>query len=231
MQISVIIPTYNEGENIAHLVKMILRHGGNSLAEVIVVDGHSRDDSVIAAQNAGAKVIISPKRGRAAQMNYGASMAKGELLYFVHADVQIHPDFSRDILHAVTRGYDMGCYRFVFDSKKWLLKLNAWFTRLPFIWCRGGDQTLFIKKEVFKALGGYHNDYLIMEDYDLIKRAHGKFSFGIIPKNVVVSARKYDTNSYLKVQRANYAVMHMWQRGVSQEAMVNKYKEMLQYRD
>ncbi|TAN13693.1 MAG: glycosyltransferase [Chitinophagaceae bacterium] len=230
MRISVIIPAYNEEKNITDLVQMLLRQSGNGVDQVMVVDGHSNDGSLQVARKAGAQVLISPQKGRAAQMNYGALKATGDMLYFVHADVRIHPDFAQDIKYAVSRGYDLGCYRFVFDSKKLLLKINSWFTRLPFLWCRGGDQTLFVKKEVFNALSGFRADYQIMEDYDFIERAQKDYRFAIIPKNVVVSARKYQTNSYLRVQHANYTIMRMWKQGASQEDMVAKYKQMINYR-
>lgn len=228
MRISAIIPTYKENANIAYLVRMLFDHRRDGLSEVIVVDHQSSEESLQAAVQEGAKVLLSSRKGRAWQMNYGASVATGDIFYFVHTDIKIHPDYAIDIPVAIANGYDLGCYRFIFDSNKWLLKINSWFTRLPFIWCRGGDQTLFVKKEVFNALGGY-KDYQIMEDYDFIKRAQKNYRFGIIPKSVIVSARKYQVNSYLRVQWTNYTIMRMWQNGASQEAMLKKYKKMLNH--
>lgn len=80
-----------------------------------------------------------------------------------------------------------------------------------------------------ESLGGYRDDYLIMEEYDFMKRTQENYRFGIIPKSVVVSARKYDTNSYFQVQMTNFTIMQMWHRGKSQKAMVEKYKVMLHY--
>ncbi len=231
MKISVIVPAYNEEERIPRLIDRVLRYGREALAEVIVADGQSNDATCTVADKAGARVLNSPRRGRAAQMNFGASFASGDILYFVHADTLPHPDFAMDIIHAIRQGYDMGCYRFVFDNGKWLLKINEWFTRLPFLWCRGGDQTLFVKKEIFDSLEGYRDDHLIMEDYEFIQRASkNACRFHIIPKNVIVSARKYDTNAYLRVLWANFTIMRMWRRAASQEAMIKRYKDMLNYR-
>lgn len=69
-----------------------------------------------------------------------------------------------------------------------------------------------------------------MEDYDFIIRAQQKFKFKIIPKNIVVSARKYQNNSYFKVMWANYTIFKMFFNNASQDEMVNKYKSMLDYR-
>ena len=82
--------------------------------------------------------------------------------------------------------------------------------------CRRGDQSLFIKKELFDELGGYDDELKIMEDYDFIKRAKKEFLFKVIPKNILVSARKYQNNSYLKVNLANLIVFWMYTLGCSQ---------------
>jgi rSAM/selenodomain-associated transferase 2 len=232
LKISVIIPTYNEAQNIGNLIETIKKFGSSNLHEIIVVDSpQSTDQTIEIAQRQGASTIKSAKKGRASQMNFGASIATGDILYFVHADTKIHPDFTNDIIQNLSNGIDFGCYRYEFDSPNWLLKINAFFTRLPFIWCRGGDQTLFIRKTDFMKVGKFREDYQIMEDYEFIIRANKVLKFGIIPKNVIVSARKYETNSYLRVQKANFTVMRMFLNGrATQQEMVETYRRILDYR-
>ena len=230
MTISIIIPTLNEAENIGRLVRHLFDSADESVIEVIVCDGGSSDDTVRVAFEAGAKVTECPKKGRDAQMNIGARYAKGDILYFVHADCIPPPTFFRDIQKAIVEGSSLGRYRFRFDSRKWMLKFNSFFTRFDRIWCSGGDQTLFVKSAVFHELGGYVDDFLIMEEYDFVLRARCSNIYTIIPKEVVVSARKYDQNSWLRVQLANFRVMRMFRKGCSQEEMVGVYKKMLDYR-
>jgi len=100
-------------------------------------------------------------------------------------------------------------------------------TRFDRIMCRGGDQTLYITKSLFNRLGGYRDDFIIMEDYDLIERIQNNASFKIIPKNVIVSARKYEQNNYLKVQAANFVVFMMYFWGCSQKKLHNTYAQLL----
>lgn len=227
--ISVIIPTYNEAENIAKTCQRIIEFSEGFAVEIIIVDSPvSTDNTFEIVQNLQLISLKSPKKGRASQMNFGAKHANGEILYFVHADVLVHPTFVTDILKSFKNGFDFGCYRYVFDSNSWLLKINAFFTRFPFIWCRGGDQTLFIRKNDFFLLEGFREDHQIMEDYEFILRAKKHLKFRIIPKNIIVSARKYKTNSYLRVQLANFLVMRMFlQKRASQEKMVEVYRTML----
>jgi len=230
MTISVVIPVLNEEPRIGALVKRLVETGGVSLQEVIVVDGGSTDSTCEVAKAAGACVMEAGVPGRAFQMNKAAAAASGDILYFVHADVNINPGYVADIREMLGRGYHAGCYRYKFDANSALLKLNAWMTRFPAIWCRGGDQTLFIARNVFDELGGYKSEMKIMEDYEFILRLRKRYRFGIIPKHIIVSARKYEINGYLRVQFANFFVFSMYFCGSSQDFLVRAYKKLLNYR-
>ena len=229
-KISIIIPTLNEAENVGQLIQYLKKNGNASLVEIIVVDADSYDNTEGVARDAGAKVLKSPKRGRAVQMNYGAKHAIGDVIYFVHADCYPPATYMTDIQHYINDGYPRGCYRFRFDSDDLLLKINAFFNRFEPLYCRGGDETLFIEKDVFNELGGFDEKFVIMEEYDFIKRARERFKFKIIPKYAVVSARKYKTNSWLQVQRANMKLFKMYKNGAEPEVMAQTYKKMLDYR-
>jgi hypothetical protein len=69
-----------------------------------------------------------------------------------------------------------------------------------------------------------------MEDYDIVTRARQFGKYKIFKKAALISARKYETNSWFKVQNANRTIVKMYKNGASQQDMVNKYKEMLVYR-
>lgn len=230
MTLSVIIPTFNEAANIAPLIEDLKQYGRDRLTDILVVDGGSTDDTVERARQAGATVLLSPQAGRAIQMNYGASQASGDVLYFVHADVKIHPDFVRDIHQAIAQGNDAGCYRFRFASSHPLLRLNSYGTRFPGIMSRGGDQTLFMTRSLFNQLGGFRERYVIMEDFDMIVRIRQVAQFCIIPKDVVVSARKYEENSWLRVQVANLTAFSMFFMNVAPVRIAQTYKRMLNHR-
>lgn len=228
--VSIIIPTLNEAENIGRLIDYLNATADKSLSEIIVVDAHSSDNTERVALQHGARVVQSLKRGRSVQMNVGAKIAKGDILYFVHADCFPPPTYLSDILEAFTEGYPMGCYRYRFDSERFLLKINAFFTRFDPIFCRGGDETLFVERTVFEALNCFDERFCIMEEYDFIKRARAQYRFKIIPKYAIVSARKYETNTWWQVQKANFKVFSMFNRGESPEKMARTYRQMLDYR-
>lgn len=230
MQLSIIIPAYNESVNIARLINHLKKNAEDSVAEIIVVDGGSTDNTIKIADESGAKAVLSPKKGRAAQMNCGAGIATGDIFYFVHADVLPPDSFVADIKEAIESQYDFGRYFMKFDSKKWYLRINEFFTRFDFFVCYGGDQTLFITRKLFEETGGFNNEMLIMEDFEFVKRARERGRFRIFNKGALISARKYETNSWWRVQMANKKIVSMYKRGADQQDMVNKYKEMLDYR-
>lgn len=227
MTLSIIIPTLNEADNIGTLVRDLIQYGKNQLTDVLVVDGGSSDDTAERARQAGARVVVAPNVGRANQMNYGAGLTTGDILYFVHADVKIHPDFVADINQAIANGYDAGCYRFRFASSHPLLRLNSYGTRFPGLMSRGGDQTLFTTRSLFGQLGGFRERYVVMEDFDIIVRIRRVARFCIIPKDVIVSARKYATNSWLRVQVANLTAFSLFFMNVSPSRIAQTYRRML----
>ena len=169
--ISIIIPIFNEEKNINTLIPYLQNCCKGYDAEIIISDCDSTDKSVEAAKALNAKVVISSCRVRSMQMNSGAVEATGNILYFVHADSIPPSSFCADIIGAVNTGYEFGRYRTRFEGNKWLLKLNAFFTRFDWFICYGGDQTLFITKSLFSKLIGYKESLLIMEEYDLVERA------------------------------------------------------------
>ncbi|MEZ4887714.1 MAG: TIGR04283 family arsenosugar biosynthesis glycosyltransferase [Chitinophagales bacterium] len=227
MKISVIIPTLNEVDNIRQLVPHLLQYGDKYIAEVLVVDGDSTDQTLEVARQLGAIPLKSPQRGRAKQMNFGATHATGDILYFVHADTRPPTSFAEDICKAIEENYPIGSFRFKFNFNKGLLKINAFFTRFDRLISRGGDQSLFVSKSAFENLNGFDEQYRIMEDYEFIIRARKTLPFKIIPKAVIVSARKYEQNNYFRVNIANGIVYGMFLMGASQDSMINMYNRLL----
>ncbi|MFT4834527.1 MAG: rSAM/selenodomain-associated transferase 2 [Marinoscillum sp.] len=225
--ISIIIPTLNEAEFISNLLQLLTKQSGESNIEVIIVDGGSTDGTLDIISNfTDIKVIHSEVASRPVQLNLGAQVAQFNIFYFLHADVIPPNTFYEDIVDASKRS-SVGGYRYRFDSGHWLLKINAWFTRFPMMWCRGGDQSMFIKKSLFDELGGYNEYYSVLEDFDIIRRAKEHYDYFIIAKDVIVSPRKYVHNGYFKVQMVNLKAFRMYRNGVEPDKIRAFYKKAL----
>ncbi|WP_421879408.1 TIGR04283 family arsenosugar biosynthesis glycosyltransferase [Marinoscillum sp.] len=231
MELSIIIPTLNEADTIGQLLDLLTTHGQRKSFEIIVVDGGSQDGTLeLVTSYSGVSLIRTEKASRAHQMNKGAKSAKSDLLYFVHSDVVLPDSFYEDIQLALSSSF-YGGYRYQFDSGTPLLKVNAFFTRFPMMWCRGGDQTLYITRSLFDKLGGFDEYYCVMEDFDLLRRAAQIAKYHIIQKDVIVSARKYHGNGYFKVQLANLNAFRMFNRGEDPQKIRSYYKLALGLKD
>ncbi|GLR18602.1 TIGR04283 family arsenosugar biosynthesis glycosyltransferase [Portibacter lacus] len=219
--LSVIVPTFNEEQNICELISHIKSCDHGEDIEIIICDAPvSRDNGYKKALKYGVKAIRSPKAYRAFQMNYGADQATNEILYFLHADARPPKNFISEIIEA-TKESDFGIFAYKFNSDNLMLRMNSFFTRYDGLFAGGGDQSLFIKKHVFQELGKFNSNLRIMEDFEFYKRAkRSKLKSTIIKEPLVVSARKYEHNSWLKVNAINFSIFFLYWVNGSQERMI-----------
>ncbi|MDB5245996.1 MAG: hypothetical protein JWQ40_390 [Segetibacter sp.] len=227
ISISVIIPVINEAEQlltlIPYLQKMPYRE---SLHEIIVTDGGSTDNSIKIAEIFGVTIVKSLK-GRAVQMNTAAKTANGNVLYFLHADTLPPAGAWGAISNAIGNGTDAGCFRLQFETKSLFLKLNAWVTRFNINAIRFGDQSLFVKKEVFQSVGGFDEKHIVLEDQNIITRISKNFRFKVLPFAVRTSDRKYRENGYVKLQSIFFIIYLLYKLGVPQQKLVSLYRKWI----
>jgi rSAM/selenodomain-associated transferase 2 len=226
MIISIVIPTINEAQRIGALLQYLKSNCDPSICEIIVADGGSSDQTVPLAIESGAKVLKT-NRGRACQLNAGAKEAKGEILYFLHADTLPPKHFVVLIREAILAGKMAGCFRSHFDSSRKALKLNTWFTRFDGFYSGGGDQSLFIHRKVFDSHGGYDEKCIIMEDFDLTRKLKRAGSFCILQEEILVSARKYENNSYFRVSAANSIIFTLYRLGLPLKRLHQLYSVLI----
>ncbi len=227
MLISVIIPTFNEEMHIGKLVRFLNATAAHNEIEIIVTDGGSTDNTVLLAEESGAKVCTSPLKGRAGQMHFATTIAKGDVFYFIHADSLPPTTFVADICSAIGNGYTIGRYKTAFRSHNLLLKINQWFTRFDWLICMGGDQSLFVEKNLYYLAGGFDTSLVIMEEYYFGLKARVLGKYIILNGTVSVSARKYINNSWLSVQYANYKAFSMFKQGKPNAEINALYRRLL----
>ena len=221
MTISIIIPVENESTVIKSLLEYLTPL--KSECEIIFVDGGSTDDTVELIKNW--MPLRSPQKGRANQMNYGASAASGEALWFLHADSSPPADALGLIREVLSKGHKAGCFRLRFDSRHPLMLYNSLASNLRVSVRRVafGDQGIFILKDFFDELGGYASIPL-MEDYQLsmdIKKAG--FTFGVAKGWITTSARRYRTHGMLRTMLKMQALQRRFRRGDDMDEIAKEY--------
>lgn len=227
--ISIIIPVLNEASTIRRLLSYLEANSRPSnILEVIVVDGGSQDDTLTQIrahqiQHWGSNVkCMTSSRGRARQMNAGAKQAKGSVLYFLHADSFPPVNFDRQIMGKVAHGDLAGCFRMKFDTNHQLLRFSQWFTRFNLKVCRGGDQSLFVNREIFEDMNGYNENFRVYEDCEFINRLYDKVGFVVINDYITTSARKYDLNGIWRLQY-HFAMIHIKKWTGASPVELNRY--------
>lgn len=205
MKLDIIIPCYNEEQNISSLLPYLKDSSSKKFINITIVDAsESSDNSRIICEQYGVSYLQSDETQRSKQMNYGADNTDGDVILFLHADVRPPKGYYKFIAEAIEDNNQCGSFAYKFDSDKLLLKVNAFFTRFKGFFTGGGDQGLYITREAFNDLDGYCVKHIIMEDFDLYNRIKEKgYQFKIINAKAVVSARKYAENSWLRVNLVN----------------------------
>ncbi len=233
MLISCIIPCLNERYELPAVLRLLGMAATRCSAsvELIVVDGGSSDGSgEVAAAWTGVS-LLHCRPLRAAQMNTGAAAARGEVLYFVHADTRPPLSCFADIEAAVAAGRPLGGYPFCFDSASQVLRFNSWMTNFNVIFTRGGDQSIYVTRELYAAVGGFRESMTVMEEYSFLRDldARGVKYHLLGGGRTLVSARKYDGRSWVRVQVANICAMTMWRLNRPADDIRRTYGRVLRW--
>jgi len=190
--VSVIIPTLNEARELPATLQRI--HANPPPHEVIVVDAGSTDETTRLAAAAGAKVLPDHARQRAAQMNTGASQAGGEILLLLHADTWLLPTAIQTIEQVMQQAEVVGgAFRRRFRSPSVTLQITCWLAdlRSRLLGWHLGDQAIFVRREVFRKLGGFR-EIPIFEDLDFSRSLARTGRVVTLGPPVVSSARRFE---------------------------------------
>ena len=227
--ISIIVPAHNEWHNLQVLIPRLIKVSQGFFTEIIVaLSSETSDMKTDAFPRECVQIVTCQKKGRAVQMNTGAQLATGDILVFLHADVVPPELFLEDILKTISNGYQAGFFSYKFDSTSFWLKINARFTASDGIFTGGGDQCLFITKETFQQLGTFNEEQVLMEDFEFFGRMKkAKTPYKIVKNDLLVSARKYDHNSYIKVNFCNLVMVVLFKMGYSPQKLKTVYSKML----
>lgn len=222
-KISIIIPVYNEALIIHKIMDNLEQF--KSCCEIIFIDGGSSDGTnrIIAEKY---RLEFSPKKGRAHQMNYGASLSKGDILLFLHADSFLPSDALAQIHNIICQGYKAGCFKIRFNSRSTLMKICGFMSNLR-VRLRNiafGDQGIFISRDYFYKLGGFV-EIPLMEDYQLSMdiKADGE-KIGLANAKIETSERRFVENGRLKTMARMQRLQYMYRRGKDIEVIASLYK-------
>ena len=219
--VSIIIPTLNEADSIKPTLEAIKSFGEN--VEIIVVDGGSRDETVSIVESCKIRVLKS-SRGRGTQMHAGATAAKGEILWFLHADTIAPPSAIESIVEALKDSNAVGGnFAIRFDGKRRAARFLTWlYPRLGRIGLRYGDSAMFARREIYERIGGFQ-PFPLFEDLDFYRRLKRAGRTVNLSAKVTTSSRRFETRSFaLTFARRSVLQVFYW-LGVSPHRLAKSY--------
>lgn len=220
--LTIVVPMLDEERSIVDCLALLapLRDAG---AEVIAVDGGSQDNTVTLALDHCDRVL-STTRGRAVQMNAGASAARGDLLLFLHADTRLPPGAGEALRRALDEGVSWGRFDVVIAGQAWMLRVIASLINLRsrVSGVATGDQAIFVRRDVFLAQGGYPAIPL-MEDIALSDALRRVVRPRCLRMRASTSGRRWERNGVWRTILLMWFLRAGYRLGVQPDVLARRY--------
>ncbi|MDF1588551.1 MAG: TIGR04283 family arsenosugar biosynthesis glycosyltransferase [Gammaproteobacteria bacterium] len=221
--LALIVPVLNEAENLTFLVTL-LSTLKQSQDEIVIVDGGSTDGSQQLLAELNLETVSAPK-GRASQMNAGAMHSDADILVFLHADTELPANALDLIRKAIADGADWGRFDVRISGKHPMLHIIAllmnWRSRLTAI--ATGDQVIFMRRELFNAVGGFPEQPL-MEDIEISKRLKKISRPACLSDKVITSGRRWQKHGIWKTIVLMWWLRFAYWRGVPASTLAEYYR-------
>lgn len=219
----IVVPVLNESASLNDQLSRlrVLREQG---AEVLLVDGGSVDSTrdIIRAEGFS---LLESERGRAIQMNAGARAMQSDILIFLHADTRLPPDSLLKVEQHLSQGRQWGR----FDVR--IVGSSSWFAVIAFFMnirsrltgIATGDQTFFMTREAFDAVGGFPIQPL-MEDIEMSKRLKRLSAPVCLHDRVETSGRRWEKYGVWTTILLMWRLRWAYWRGTPANTLVRLYR-------
>jgi len=209
LSVSIVAPVLNE----AALIGPFLRHLktlGSSI-EIIVVDGGSTDGTFELARPLADRVLAAA-RGRAGQMNAGAEIATGEVLWFLHADLGV-PANAIEQIHSVLRDDRVagGCFRLRYPRPEWIYRVSDSLGNVgvDLFGFALGDHGIFCRRSAFVRVGGYPM-VPILEDAELYRRLRTTGRMKQLREEIVSDPRTFERGGRYRTTAVYFLILLLY---------------------
>ena len=223
LSVSFVIPTWRDAKNLALLIPGLVHLAPRPEIIVVAVSGDTASEQIAAEHGVRFAGFVAPSRGE--QMNHGASLATGDVLIFQHADTQ----FSEVHLNAIETAFKDravigGAFYRKFDERHpglvWLENVARWLTR------NGGtlfgDQTIFVRRDIFVKLGGFAKIPL-MEDVEFSPRLRRAGKIALLDPPIHSSGRHHDRKGAWRATIQNGLLLLLYKMGVQPQTLHRWY--------
>lgn len=227
MKFSVIIPTWNEGRQIAQALRRLREVSDNTRMELILVDGGSTDATVEEARRWVDKLEMLREPNRGAQLHAGTRYATGELFFFLHADAQPPKNWQERLEQFWLTDHPRKPAATVFSvdyGSRRGSRLAAWArnARPGFSGVAGGDGGFCTTREIYAACGGFP-EIPLMEDLVFSRRLGTQGEIVVLPERILVGAGRIQRYGPLRIALHNAWLRTCFALGVSPQTLWKHY--------
>jgi rSAM/selenodomain-associated transferase 2 len=211
--VSVIVPALNEARLIGAFLQRV--RSFSSDLEIIVVDGGSSDETISIAQSVADETIVAP-RGRASQMNAGAAIGRGEILWFLHADSAPPANAIERMGAALADPRNAGgCFRLRYPQPHLIYRVSDSLGNLgvKVFGFALGDHGIFCRRSAFFRIGGYPN-VPILEDAELYCRLDRVGRMRQLREEIVTDARTFENCGRYRTTAVYFLILVLYVAGV-----------------
>ena len=224
MQFSIVVPVYNE----AALIRPFLQHLRQRApeAEIIVADGRSSDGTADLAAGLCNQLMMS-EANRAAQLNLGARAATGDVLWFLHADVELPQECLAEIERILTEPSVAGGFFRIRLPPNPLYRLTDSFAHYAGILLRMrcGDHGIFCRRSAFTKVGGFP-EVPLMEDVEFFRRLRRCGRVRHSDKRIMISPRRYEMIGRARLTLAYGLIATLYTFGVPLSVLARIYRRI-----
>jgi rSAM/selenodomain-associated transferase 2 len=222
MQVSIIVPVFNEAPLIRPFLRQLRERAAG--AEIIVAEGGSTDGTADLASAFCDQLVLS-KRNRAIQMNAGAGVARGDILWFVHIDAEIPCGCLEEIEGIMDDPNVAGGFFRIRLPQNLVYRLTDSFAHYAGILLRMrcGDHGIFCRRTVFVDVGGFP-EVPLMEDVEFFRRLQRRGRVTCSQKRILASPRRYETIGPVRLTLAYGFIAALYVLGIPLKKLASIYK-------
>lgn len=223
VSVSIIVPVLNEAAVVSQSLQRLRENAPG--AEIIVVDGGSTDETARLAKPHCDQLLEAP-RGRATQLNAGATAARGEVLWFLHVDTEVPKGCLGDIARLLkNENVAGGFFRIRLPRAGIGYRLTDCFAHYAglLLRMRCGDHGIFCRRESFKRADGFP-DLPLMEDVVFFRNLRRCGKIGYVSKRIIASPRRYERIGPTRLSLSYGLIALLYLLGAPMSSLVRIYR-------
>lgn len=221
--VAVVVPSFNEATRLPLLLADLAAGPADLIAELVVVDGGSRDGTPQLARQGGARVLHT-QASRGWQLQCGVACTTAPWLLLLHADARLQPGWSEALQRAMTAPEAAWAFDLAVEGPapalrllELAVRLRSQLRQLPY-----GDQGLLLPRTLLARAGGIPG-LPLMEDLVLIQQLQRLAPIHRLGCPLRVNGRRWRRHGVLGTAWRNARLRQAWRRGMSPQQLAERY--------